>query len=85
MGADGAVDILYSKQLKGSEDQDKSRDEFVKEYREKFSKPYQAAASGHVDEIIIPSETRSRLIASLELLKNKQGTIRPKKHGNMPV
>jgi propionyl-CoA carboxylase beta chain len=85
MGADGAVDILYSKQLKGAEDQEKAREGFVRDYQDKFSKPYRAAASGHVDEIIIPSETRPRLIASLELLKNKQGQTRPKKHGNMPL
>lgn len=85
MGADGAVDILYSKQLKMAEDQEKARKEFIADYQEKFSKPYRAAASGHVDEILIPSETRPRLIAALELLKNKQEQTRPKKHGNMPL
>ncbi len=85
MGADGAVDILYSKQLKTAEDQEKARKEFIADYQEKFSKPYRAAASGHVDEILIPSETRPRLIAALELLKNKQAQSRPKKHGNMPL
>lgn len=85
MGADGAVDILYSKQLKAADDVQKKREDFIQEYQEKFSNPYRAAASGHVDEIIIPSETRPRLIAALELLKNKQGQTRPKKHGNMPV
>jgi acetyl-CoA/propionyl-CoA carboxylase carboxyl transferase subunit len=85
MGADGAVDVLYGKEIKAAEDPDKARLEFVADYQEKFSKPYQAAASGHVDEVILPAETRPRLIAGLELLKNKQGTSRPKKHGNMPV
>jgi acetyl-CoA carboxylase carboxyltransferase component len=85
MGADGAVDILYSKELKAAEDPEKDREKFIQEYQEKFSTPYRAAASGHVDEIIIPSETRPRLIGALELLKDKQGTTRPKKHGNMPV
>ena len=85
MGADGAVDILYSKQLKEAEDIESARTEFINKYQEQFSKPYRAAASGHVDEIIIPSETRPRLIAALELLKNKQGESRPKKHGNMPA
>ena len=85
MGADGAVDILYSKELKAAEDPEKDRETFIQEYQEKFSTPYRAAASGHVDEIIIPSETRPRLIGALELLKDKQGTSRPKKHGNMPV
>jgi propionyl-CoA carboxylase beta chain len=85
MGADGAVDVLYGKQLKDAEDPDQARQEFIAAYQEKFSKPYRAAASGHVDEIILPAETRSRLIAGLELLKNKQSSTRPKKHGNMPV
>jgi propionyl-CoA carboxylase beta chain len=85
MGADGAVDILYSKQLKEAEDPESARVKLITEYQDQFSTPYRAAASGHVDEIIIPSETRPRLIAALELLKNKQGESRPKKHGNMPV
>jgi propionyl-CoA carboxylase beta chain len=85
MGADGAVDILYSKELETAKDADVVRDKLVKEYQDQFSTPYKAAASGHVDELIIPSETRPRLIAALELLKNKQSQSRPKKHGNMPV
>jgi len=85
MGADGAVDILYSKQLKEAEDPESARVKLITEYQDQFSTPYRAAASGHVDEIIIPSETRPRLIAALELLKNKQGESRPKKHGNMPL
>jgi acetyl-CoA carboxylase carboxyltransferase component len=85
MGADGAVDVLYGKEIKEAENADQTREEYVAAYKEKFSKPYSAAASGHVDEVLIPSETRPRLIAALELLKNKQGITRPKKHGNMPV
>jgi acetyl-CoA carboxylase carboxyltransferase component len=85
MGADGAVDILYSKELSAADDPDSDRAELIQDYQEEFSTPYRAAASGHVDEIIIPSETRPRLIAALELLKNKQSETRPKKHGNMPV
>ena len=85
MGADGAVDVLYGKEIKAAENPDQAREEYVVAYKEKFSKPYPAAASGHVDEVLIPSETRPKLIAALELLKNKQGSTRPKKHGNMPV
>jgi acetyl-CoA carboxylase carboxyltransferase component len=85
MGADGAVDILYGKEIKAAKDPEKTREELVSSYQEEFSKPYPAAASGHIDEIIIPSETRPKLIAALELLKDKQGSTRPKKHGNMPV
>jgi len=85
MGADGAVNILYSKQLKEEENPEEARQEIVAEFKEKFSKPYTSAASGHIDEILIPSETRPRLIAALELLKDKQVSTRPKKHGNIPL
>ena len=85
MGADGAVDILHAKDLSAAENTDQLRAELIEEYQEQFSTPYRAAASGHVDEIIIPAETRPRLISALELLKDKQGQSRPKKHGNMPV
>ena len=55
------------------------------EFREKFGKPYYAAASGHVDDIIAPSETRSRLIAALDFLRDKAASSPPKKHGNIPL
>jgi propionyl-CoA carboxylase beta chain len=85
MGADGAVNILYSKQLKGSEDPEAERQAIVKEYQERFSNPYVTAASGHLDDLIIPSETRPKLIAALELLRDKRGESKPKKHGNIPL
>jgi propionyl-CoA carboxylase beta chain len=85
MGADGAVNILYRKQLKSMEDPDAERARLVAEFREKFSKPYSAAASGHIDDILIPAETRPRLIAALELLRDKQVKLPPKKHGNIPL
>ncbi len=85
MGADGAVNILYRKQLKAAEDPETERERLVKEYREKFSTPYTSAAAGYVDNILIPAETRPRLIAALELLRNKQATLPPKKHGNVPL
>jgi acetyl-CoA carboxylase carboxyltransferase component len=59
--------------------------QFVNEFREKFSKPYNPAASGHVDEILVPAETRPRLIAALELLRDKNVCGPDKKHGNMPM
>jgi acetyl-CoA carboxylase carboxyltransferase component len=55
------------------------------EFREKFSRPYAPAASGYIDDILIPAETRPRLIAGLELLRDKQVVLPPKKHGNMPL
>ena len=85
MGADGAVNILYGDKLAKMEDPEAERRKILDEYRRNFSKPYPAAASGHVDEILIPAETRSRLVSALELLRNKQTTRPDKKHGNMPV
>ncbi len=85
MGAEGAVNILYGKQLKEVEDAAAERARLVKEYRDKFSTPYTSAAAGYVDDILIPAETRPRLIAALELLRNKQASLPPKKHGNLPL
>jgi len=85
MGAEGAVNILYRKQLKTMEDPEAERARLVAEFREKFSRPYAPAASGHIDDILVPAETRPRLIAALELLRDKQVKLPPKKHGNMPL
>ena len=85
IGAEGAVNILYAKELKDSENLEEKKTKFVEEYRDKFSNPYKPAASGHIDDILIPSETRPRLIAALELLRDKRGTIPVKKHGNIPL
>jgi acetyl-CoA carboxylase carboxyltransferase component len=85
MGAEGAVNILYRKQLKTMEDPEAERERLVAEFREKFSRPYAPAASGHIDDILVPAETRPRLIAALELLRDKQVKLPPKKHGNMPL
>ncbi|MBN2501582.1 MAG: acyl-CoA carboxylase subunit beta [Anaerolineales bacterium] len=85
MGAEGAVNILYAKQIKEMENPEQATAQFVGEFREKFSKPYNVAASGHVDEILVPAETRPRLIAALELLRDKNVCGPDKKHGNMPM
>lgn len=85
MGAEGAVNILYAKQFKEMDDPEKGRKEIISEFREKFSTPYTTAASGHIDDILIPAETRPTLIAALELLRDKQVSSRPKKHGNIPL
>ncbi len=85
MGAEGAVTILYADKLKGQPDAAAAAEAFTKEFRDKFSNPFTAAASGHVDDVIKPSETRPRLIAALELLRDKRLRTRPKKHGNMPL
>jgi acetyl-CoA/propionyl-CoA carboxylase carboxyl transferase subunit len=85
MGAEGAVNILYQKRLVAAEDPEAVRAGFVAEFREQFGSPYAAAASGHVDDVILPSETRSKLNAALGFLRDKQAASLPKKHGTMPL
>ena len=85
MGAEGAVNILYRKRLAEAQDTEHVRAKFVAEFREQFGSPYAAAASGHVDDVILPSETRAKLVAALDFLRDKQATTLPKKHGNMPL
>jgi propionyl-CoA carboxylase beta chain len=84
MGADGAVNILYRKQLKEATDPAAARAQLVAEYQQKFAKPY-AAAAGAIDDILIPSETRPRLIAALELLRDKRVKSPARKHSTMPL
>jgi acetyl-CoA carboxylase carboxyltransferase component len=86
MGAEGAVGILYGKDLKKfTGDVAAERARLETEFRQKFGKPYYAAASGHVDDIIAPSETRSRPIAAIDFLRDKAASLPPKKHGNIPL
>jgi propionyl-CoA carboxylase beta chain len=85
MGPDGAVNILFRKELAASEDPEAKRKELQDDYREKFANPYRAAELGYIDEIIEPSITRQRLIRSFELLANKRQSNPPKKHSNLPL
>jgi propionyl-CoA carboxylase beta chain len=87
MGAEGAVNILYGKDLKKlpPASAEAERAKLVAEFRQKFSGPYHSAASGHVDDILAPAETRPRLIAALELLRDKREPRLPRKHGTMPL
>jgi acetyl-CoA carboxylase carboxyltransferase component len=85
LGAEGAVNILYRKRLAEVENPEQVRAQFIAEYREQFGSPYAAAASGHVDDLILPSETRAKLIAALSFLREKQTVSLPKKHGSMPL
>jgi methylmalonyl-CoA decarboxylase subunit alpha len=85
MGAEGAVNILHRKELKDNPDAEAERARLVAEYKEKFSNPYAAASAGHVDDVILPSETRQHLIAALELLRDKQTSLPSKKHGSIPL
>jgi len=85
MGPDGAVNIVFRKEIKEAEDGEAARAELAQEYRDKFASPYIAAEVGYVDEVIEPRETRSKLITALEMLQNKRDTNPPKKHGNIPL
>jgi propionyl-CoA carboxylase beta chain len=85
MGAEGAVNIICRNQIKGAADPEAERVRLIKEYREKFSNPYKAAELGYVDEVIDPAETRPKIIRALRMLKSKQDSNPPKKHGNMPL
>lgn len=85
MGAEGAVNILYRKELKDNPNAKEERARLVQEYKDKFSNPIAAASAGHIDDVILPSETRQKLIASLELLKDKQTSLPAKKHGSIPL
>ena len=85
MGAEGAVNILYRRELANADDPEKVRKEKIEEYREKFANPYVAAERGYVDEIIEPHETRRKVIAAFAMLENKRDNNPPKKHGNIPL
>ncbi len=85
MGAEGAIPIIYRKELEKAENPEELREQKLKEYRESFYNPYVAASRGYVDEVIKPRETRKKIIRALRLLMNKRETRPPKKHGNIPV
>jgi propionyl-CoA carboxylase beta chain len=85
MGPEGAVNIIYRREIAKADDPVKRKDELVADYREKFANPYVAAARGYIDDVIEPRETRSRLINALEMLNNKRDLNPAKKHGNIPL
>jgi propionyl-CoA carboxylase beta chain len=85
MGAEGAVNIIFRDQIAQAEDPAGERRRLVEEYEARFSHPYVAASRGWIDDVIIPSETRPRLIAALEMLADKRETNPRKKHGNIPL
>lgn len=85
MGAEGAVGVLYKKDLSTADDPVAERQRLIEEFNDKFANPYVAAARGFIDEVIEPRFTRPKLIKSLELLRNKRDSNPPKKHGNIPL
>jgi acetyl-CoA carboxylase carboxyltransferase component len=85
MGPDGAVNIIFRKELADAADPVARKAELVQDYREKFANPYVAAERGYIDDVIQPRETRPRLINALEMLQNKRDANPAKKHGNIPL
>ncbi len=85
MGPEGAINILYRREIAAAEDPTALRAQLVQEYREKLANPYVAAARGYIDDVIEPRETRPYLINALGMLQNKRDTNPPKKHGNIPL
>jgi acetyl-CoA carboxylase carboxyltransferase component len=85
MGPQGAVEIVYRRELQQAADPASRRAELVAEYTEKYANPYAAAERGYIDDVIDPSETRAKLIAGFDLLRTKREELPRRKHGNMPL
>jgi propionyl-CoA carboxylase beta chain len=85
MGPEGAVNILYRREMERAENPAALREDKTREYREMLATPYAAAERGYIDEVIEPRDTRARLCAALELTRTKRDTNPPKKHGNLPL
>ncbi len=85
IGAEGAANILFKRQIESAADPAAERKKLANEYREKFNNPYYAASTGYVDDIIEPRESRPKIIAALSALRDKYAPAPPRKHGNIPV
>ncbi len=85
MGPEGAVNIVFRKELAAAADPAAERARLIQEYRDKFANPYKAAELGYVDEVIHPEDTRPKVIRALEMLRTKRQELPPKKHGNIPL
>jgi len=85
IGPEGAVNIVYRRELASAEDGKAFSDAKVEEFKQRFANPYIAAERGYIDEVIQPRQTRRKLITALRMLENKRDTMPPKKHGNIPL
>ncbi|MCX7975431.1 MAG: methylmalonyl-CoA carboxyltransferase, partial [Candidatus Aminicenantes bacterium] len=85
MGPEGAVKIIYQREIATASDPNEFRRLKIAEFREKFANPYIACEKGYIDEVIEPRMTRPKLIAALKMLENKRDKNPPKKHGNIPL
>ena len=85
MGPEGAVDVVYKRELDKAVNRQELRQQKIEEFRERFANPYVAADRGFVDAVIEPRDTRKKLIQALNMLATKRDKNPPKKHGNMPL
>jgi len=85
MGAKGAAEIIFKREIAEAENPEAKWLEKEAEYAEMFANPYRAAERGIVDDVILPEETRAKVIAGFKMLENKADTLPPKKHGNIPL
>jgi propionyl-CoA carboxylase beta chain len=85
MGAKGAAEIIFRKEIKEAADPAAKLKEKEDEYAEKFANPYRASSRGYIDEVILPSDTRKKLISAMKMLENKVAKLPKKKHGNIPL
>ena len=85
MGPEGAVEIIYRREIQEAPDPQAFKDAKVEEFRKKFANPYVVAELGYVDEVIEPRDTRPKLIQSLKMTRNKRDHNPPRKHGNLPL
>jgi propionyl-CoA carboxylase beta chain len=85
MGPEGAVNVIFRRELLGAADPAEKRAELVADYKARFANPYRAAELGYVDEVLLPRGTRARLIEAFDSLSNKRDTNPRKKHGNIPL
>ena len=85
MGPEGAVNIVYRRELAAAADYDAARRQKIDEFRDRFANPFVAAERGYIDDVIEPHETRPRVIRALRMLENKVDTMPRKKHGNIPL
>jgi acetyl-CoA carboxylase carboxyltransferase component len=85
MGPEGAANIIFKREIEASDEPEKIRKEKIEEYKEKFANPYKAAASGYVDDILDPKDTRRRIINALLVYESKKQKLPRKKHGNIPM
>jgi propionyl-CoA carboxylase beta chain len=85
MGAKGAAEIIFKKEITGAKDPEAKLQEKINEYTEMFANPYKAAERGYIDEVIKPHETRAKLLSGFKMLENKVDNMPRKKHGNIPL